>query len=181
MAIYLELPVYKTCYELYLEFVKVRRALPREERYTIGQELDRVMVEVLVLLQRINATRDKVPLIGRARQLVAEIQIRMRVLKDVKALSVGHFTTLFDLSESVSKQLTSWQKFSQRGCGGAGRAALPGTALDANAPSCRDGRPESAESRFGGARHKANPMRNDAASSVYSDNGDPTANTEVTS
>ena len=83
MAIYLELPVYKACYELYLEFVKVRRTLPREERYTIGQELDRVMVEVLVLLQRINATRDKVPLIGRARQLVAEIQIRMRVLKDV--------------------------------------------------------------------------------------------------
>ena len=65
MAIYLELPVYKACYELYLEFVKVRRTLPREERYTIGQELDRVMVEVLVLLQRINATRDKAPLIGR--------------------------------------------------------------------------------------------------------------------
>ena len=40
MALYLELPVYKACYELYLEFVKVRRTLPREERYTIGLELD---------------------------------------------------------------------------------------------------------------------------------------------
>lgn len=44
MAIYLELPVYKACYELYLKFVKVRRTLPREERYTIGQELDRTYV-----------------------------------------------------------------------------------------------------------------------------------------
>ena len=181
MAIYLELPVYKACYELYLEFAKVRRTLPREERYTIGLELDRAMVDTLVLLQRINASRDKVPLIGRARQLVAEIQIRMRVLKDVKALSVGHFTTLFDLSESVSMQLTSWQKFSQRGCGGAGRAALPEMALDANVPSCRDGRPESVGSRFGGESHKANPMRNGAASSAHPHNGDPTANTEVTS
>lgn len=169
MAIYLELPVYKACYELYLEFVKVRRTLPREERYTIGQELDRVMVEVLVLLQRINATRDRVPLIGRARQLVAEIRIRMRVLKDVKALSAGRFTALFDLSESVSKQLVSWQKFSQK------------QISDANVPSTRDGRPESAESRFGGVRQKANPMRDDSALSVHSDNGDPTANTEVTS
>ena len=168
MAIYLELPVYKACYELYLEFVKGRRTLPREERYTIGQELDRTMVDTLVLLQRINATRDKVPLIGRARQLVAEIQIRTRVLKDVKALSVGHFTTLFDLSESVSKQLASWQKFSQK------------QVSDANVPSCRDGRPESAGLRFGGVRHKANPMGEGAAVSASPRNGDPTISMEVT-
>ena len=159
MAIYLELPVYKTCYELYLKFVLARRKLPREERYTIGQELDRAMVGTLVLLQRINSTREKAPLIIRARQLVAEIQIRTRILRDVKALSVRQFTTLFDLGESVSKQLASWQKFAQRK-----------DISDASAPSVPGGRPESAGSRSGGARHTANPMKND----------DPTYSTEET-
>lgn len=170
MALYLDLPVYKVCNELYVTFVKTRRTLPREERYTIGQELDRAMVEVLVLIQRINSTRDKVPLIARARQLVVEIQVRTRALRDVKALSVGHFTELFDLSENLSKQLTSWQKFSQKQM-----------ISDASVPSAKGGRPESAGSRPGGARQKANPMREGAVSSASPDNGDPTANTEATS
>ena len=161
MALYLDLPVYKVCNELYLEFVQARRTLPRTERYTIGQELDRAIVDVLVLIQRINSTREKVPLIVRARQLVVEIQVRTRVLWDIKALSIGAFAKLFDLSENLSKQLASWQRFSQR---------QPSS--DANASPRQGGRPESAGSRSGGACHTANPMN---------DNGDPTANTEGTS
>lgn len=170
MALYYDLPVYKTCNELYVKFVQVRRTLPREERYTIGQELDRAMVETLVLIQRINSTRDKVPLIARARQLAVEIQVRTRVLRDVRVLSVGHFTDLFDLSENLSKQLASWQKFSQKQ-----------QISDASMPSIRDGRPESAGLRSVGARQKANSMSDDAALSVSHASGGPTANTEVTS
>ena len=161
MALFLDLPVYKACNELYVEFVQARRTLPRTERYTVGQELDRAIVEVLVLIQRINSTREKVPLLARARQLVVEIQVRTRVLRDIKALSISAFAKLFDLSENLSKQLASWQRFSQKQ-----------RSSDANASSCQGGRPESVGSRFGGVRHTANPMN---------DNGDPTANTEVTS
>jgi len=170
MALYYDLPVYKIGNELYVKFVLARRTLPREERYTIGQELDRAMVDVLVLVYRINSSRDKVPLIARARQLVVEIQVRTRVLRDIRALSVGHFTELFDLSENLAKQLASWQKFSQKQ-----------PISDANVPSDSDGRPESAGSWSGGARQKANPMRKCAASSASPDNGGSTANTEVTS
>jgi len=170
MALYLDLPVYKVCNELYVKFVIVRRTLPREERYTIGQELDRAMVETLVLLQRINSTRDKVPLIARARQLAVEIEVRLRALRDVRALSIGHFTTLFDLVENVSRQLANWQKFSQKQ-----------TISDVSVPSARGGRPESAGSRSGGACQQANSIRDGAAVSASPGNGDPTANTEVTS
>ena len=62
MALFLDLPVYKVCNELYTEFVLARRTLPRTERYTVGQELDRAIVEVLVLIQRINSTREKLHL-----------------------------------------------------------------------------------------------------------------------
>lgn len=151
MAIYCELPVYKTAYELYLEFTRTRRTLPREERYTIGEALDRAMVDLLVLFYRINSTREKSPLIARARQLVVEIEIRMRVLRDAKALSVRAFTTLFDLSESVSRQLVNWQRSVSRQT----------KISDAAVSSPAGGRPESAGSRFGGACHTANSMKKD--------------------
>ena len=48
MALYLDLPVYKVCNELYLEFVLARRTLPRTERYTVGQELDRARVNSML-------------------------------------------------------------------------------------------------------------------------------------
>lgn len=160
MAIYLELPVYKTCYELYLTFVTLRRKLPREERYTIGEQLDRAMVDVLVLLYRINSTREKSPHIARARQLVVEIEIRTRILRDIKALSIKQFTMLFDLVESVAKQLVNWQRSLSRQT----------KISDAVVSSPADGRPESGGSRSVGARHTANPMKQD----------DPTYSTEVT-
>ena len=160
MAIYLELPVYKTSYELYLTFVTLRRKLPREERYTIGEQLDRAMVDLLVLFYRINSTREKSPLIARARQLVVEIEIRTRILRDIKALSVRQFTTLFDLSESVSRQLVNWQRSVSRQT----------KISDAVVSSPADGRPESGGSRFVGVRHTANPMKQD----------DPTYSTEET-
>ena len=169
MALYYDLPVYKTGYELYLNFVKVRRTLPREERYTLGQELDRAMVELLVMVQRINSTREKIPLIARARQLAVEIQVRIRVLRDVQALSIKAFTGLFDLSESVSKQLASWQRFSQKQ-----------TISDAKVSSVPGGRPESVGSRFDGVRQTANPMREGAASSASPDSGGPTCSREAT-
>ena len=118
------------------------------------------MVDTLVLVQRINSTKEKVPLIAKARQLIAEVQIRTRVLRDLKALPIKAFAELFDLSENVSRQLTSWQKFSQKQ-----------SISDADAPSARSVRPESVGSRFVGARQTANPMNND----------DPTRNMEVTS
>ena len=132
MAIYLELPVYKTSYELYLTFVTLRRKLPRE----------------------------KSPLIARARQLVVEIEIRTRILRDIKALSVRQSTMLFDLSESVSRQLVNWQRSVSRQT----------KISDAVVSSPADGRPESGGSRSVGVRHTANPMKQD----------DPTYSTEET-
>ena len=170
MALYLDLPVYKACSELYQKFTLARRTLPRSERYTVAQELDRAIVETLVMLQRIKSTRDKSPLIARARQLAVEIQVRTRVLCDIKALSTKAYAELFDLSESVSKQLASWHRFS-----------LNHAISDAKAPSARSGRPESAGPRPGGARPTANPMREGAALNAPPGNGGPTANTEATS
>ena len=43
-ALYSNLPVYRDCYAVTLEFSKIRSELPRDSRYTIAQDLSRVLL-----------------------------------------------------------------------------------------------------------------------------------------
>ncbi|MBR4251814.1 MAG: four helix bundle protein [Kiritimatiellae bacterium] len=158
MAIYLELPVYKTCFELAVEFARARQKMPRESRYTTAQEIDRGLVGIMVLIYRANAAREKGELIAEARRQIVEVQIRLRILNELRHVSLSQAARFTELSESVSKQLARWH-----------RSAVS-THFDAKAPSDEGGRPESGGSRSAGASQKANPMKKCG----------PTGNTEAT-
>ena len=89
MAIYLELPVYKTCFELAVEFARARQKMPRESRYTTAQEIDRGLVGIMVLIYRANAAREKGELIAEARRQIVEVQIRLRILNELRHVSLS--------------------------------------------------------------------------------------------
>ena len=75
-AIYSNLPVYRDCYAGALEFAKMRSELSRDTRYTIAQDLSRVLVDMMVTIYRANASRnDKARFIAELRRQAVEVQI----------------------------------------------------------------------------------------------------------
>lgn len=146
MGIYLELPVYKTCFELAVAFAKARAGIPRDSRYTLAQDLDRALMDVMVLIYRANAVRAKEPLIARARQLMVEVQIRLRILNELHHISTAQYARFVELSDSAARQFVKWHR------------SVLNQNLDAKTPSVPGGRPESVGSRPGGARRTANPI-----------------------
>ena len=174
-ALYSNLPVYRDCYAVTLEFAKMRSELPRDTRYTIAQDLSRVLVGMMVTIYRANSSRaDKARLIAEMRRQAVEVQIYFRLLSDMHHLGAQKAAFFMDKVTSIGKQLAAWHK-----------SAVKGDRISngAEPPSRADGRPECVGSRSGAASHKVNPMNGRAGAPctpLTAAKGDLTENTEVT-
>ena len=197
-ALYSNLPVYRDCYAVMLEFAKARGMLSRDTRYTIAQDLSRTLVDMMVTIYRANSSRnDKARFIAELRRDAVEVQIYFRLLSDMHQLGAQKAAFFMEKVASIGKQLAAWHKSSLRGADATGRVppvscALGGSRSVATAGSFSngaepsslvDGRPECVGSRPGAASHKVNPMNGRAVAlrpphAVAK--GGLTENTEVT-
>lgn len=109
MAVYSELPVYKTVYQILLLVVGMSSSWQRDYRYTLGQDLKQELVGLLVLIYRANGSRDRHGTLGSAREGVERVKIYIRLLKDLRQIGAEKYVALADLSASASKQLSLWQ------------------------------------------------------------------------
>ena len=110
MARYDELPVYKASYDLLVEIFQFTKNFNREFKYTIGESLKKETIELITLIYRANSRRDKYQVLQEARERIEVIRLFVRLLKDLKQVSLKKFVFINKQIENVSKQLTGWQK-----------------------------------------------------------------------
>ncbi len=109
------LPVYKATYDL-LTYVYVHtRNAERDIRHTLVEQMKCELIDIIVLICKANGTRDKLPHIVEARDLVVRVKVRMRLLKDLRQISEKVFAHCALKIEGVSKQLCAWQEYVSRG------------------------------------------------------------------
>ncbi len=177
-TLYSNLPVYRDCYAVALEFAKMRGTLSRDTRYTVAQDLSRVMIDMMVMIYRANSSRsDKARLIADMRRQAVEMQIYFRLLSDMHQLGANKAAFFMDKVTSIGKQLAAWHKNTLKECR---------FSNGAEPPSITGGRPECAGLRSGAESHKVNPMNSGRAActraaAIPVAKGGLTENTEATS
>ena len=110
MATYNQLPVYKATYDLLLYVYQTGKDVQRDYRYTLGETLKRDLITILTLIYRANANRQKVEIIVEAREKLVAVKLQLRLLHDLKQLSLKNYANASLMTESISKQLSAWQK-----------------------------------------------------------------------
>ncbi len=100
MRTYSDLPVYKASYDLLLLVYEFSNPLSRDYKYTIGERLKSETLELLLLVFKSSTAEDKIEL----------VRLLLRVLKDLKQLSLKRYAQISILTENISKQLTGWKK-----------------------------------------------------------------------
>lgn len=110
MAIYTNLPLYKASYRLLLDVSHTLRRVSRDNRYTIGQETRRGIIDIIVMIYRANRTRQKAHIISTMRERLLEVQVGLRLLCDMRDISEGQYASLADQTASMSKQMAAWEK-----------------------------------------------------------------------
>ncbi len=114
MAIYDNLPVFKATYDLLLQVVKFSVNMRRESRYTLGESLKKEILGLCISIYRANLTAEKAPLIEQAREQLVPVKLLVRLLHDTQQLSTKQYALLCDNLETISRQLTAWQKYTQK-------------------------------------------------------------------
>ena len=113
MAQYNELPVYKSTYDLLIAIFKFSRGFSKEYKYTVGETLKKETIELLVLIYRANSRYDKQAVLQTAREQIELIRLMIRLMKDMRQITLEQFVAINIVVETVSKQLNGWQKANQ--------------------------------------------------------------------
>ena len=110
MAIYTNLPIYKDAYLLLLATSKLMPNLPRDCRYTLGQDTRRKVMELIVLIYRANRTTYKAKIISDMRELLLETQVYLRLMSDMRYMPEKKYLEFAEHTANMSKQLVAWEK-----------------------------------------------------------------------
>jgi hypothetical protein len=110
MALYSDLPVYKSTYDLLVAIFRFTKDFNKEYKYTVGESLKKETIELLTLIYRANVKRDKKDVLQEARERIEVIRLFIRLMKDMQQISIKQFVQINTSVENVSKQLTGWQK-----------------------------------------------------------------------
>lgn len=106
--------MYKTSYDLLLEIFNFSKNMEREYKYTIGESLKKETVELITNIYRTNSSQEKKVLLQKARENIEVIRLYLRLIKDLKQIDLAKFVRINVLIESISKQLSFWQKANGR-------------------------------------------------------------------
>ncbi len=110
MALYSTLPIFKKGYDLLIEIYKMTTGLSREYKYSIGEKLKNETLELLLQIYKVNSSREKEAHMDRCRENAEAIRLLIRLLHDLKQISIKKMISLNMLIENVSKQLHGWKK-----------------------------------------------------------------------
>jgi uncharacterized protein YigA (DUF484 family) len=110
MAKYDDLPVFKASYDLLLAIFLFTKEFKKEFKYTVGESLKKETLELIMLIYRANSKQDKLETLQSAREKIEVIRLLVRLMKDLKQISLDKFVQVNKKVEIVSRQLTGWQK-----------------------------------------------------------------------
>ena len=110
MALYDNLPVFKVSYDLLRSIYRICSRMERCFRFTLGERLQCDMIELITNIYRANTHTDKAPYLAKAREHLEVVRLLFRVAHDENQIVLKQYVIVCDMAESVSKQLTAWNK-----------------------------------------------------------------------
>lgn len=110
MANYTELNVYKASYSLLFELLTASKSFGRDFKYTLGENLKNEMINVVLFIWRANSVYDKEDYLDRAKECIEKCRLYIRLLYDLRQITLDNFTKWNISIQSISKQLSGWIK-----------------------------------------------------------------------
>ena len=108
----LDIPIFKKSYELYKDFYNLRLSVPKQDRYTIWQKCENILIEIVegLLLASQQSKTEKTPTLEKASVKLNSLRVFIRLMKDVKALDSQRYVLIQTDLDDIGRQLGSWLK-----------------------------------------------------------------------
>ena len=109
----LTIPIFNRAYELYKTFYSYRSTITRQDRYTIWQRGETIILDIVenILLASQLPKLDKLPILQKVSLKVNVLRVFIRLSKDIKMIDIKKYTILQELLDEIGKMLGGWIKF----------------------------------------------------------------------
>jgi len=109
MALYYDLNVFRDVYRLILKMFEDTQGFPREEKYTLGQDMKRDAIVLVRSIYRANKARSKTEDLEAFLDDVEILKLEVRLCADMKILSIRKQAELALLMDGIGKQIAGWR------------------------------------------------------------------------
>lgn len=110
MAMHTELAIYNAAMGLLHMATTLTRNIPRDLKQQLGKRVIDECIDVLMLIARANATKDKRPHLTELIEKVQVIELLMRLFKDNRFISVPQHAKAIEVTTSIGKQANAWKR-----------------------------------------------------------------------
>jgi hypothetical protein len=113
MATHHQLPIFKVAYDLLSLAIDVTKNIRRDIKQSLGSRISDECCQLLVLIARANAARDKSSHLMEIIERAETIDFLMRILKDKGFIGVNQHASAIQLTASIGKQANGWKRSSK--------------------------------------------------------------------
>jgi hypothetical protein len=110
VTVHSELPIHKIAYDLLGLTIDLVKNMPRDVKPVIGFPMRDQCVNLSVLIQRANTSRNKVPHLDALIEGVGVIEVLMRTSREKHYIATKHYAAAIKMTTSISKQAIGWRK-----------------------------------------------------------------------
>lgn len=104
----LDIPIFSRLYDFYKNLTPVITTFPKTKRYTLGQKLDNITLEMFELLFSVPLSSDKSSTLRKISVKLDLLKILLRLAKDTQAMPNKIYLALQAILQEVGKMLGGW-------------------------------------------------------------------------
>jgi hypothetical protein len=112
MAIHSDLPIHKASCDLLSVAIDATKHMPRDFKSSIGSEIRKQCVEMMLSIMRANKAAEKAPHLDQLLENVEVFNLLIRVCRDKHLVSTKLYASAIELTGSIGRQAGGWRKSS---------------------------------------------------------------------
>jgi len=105
-------PLFKKGYDLYKLFYTFRTTIPKQDKYTLWQKSESLLIEVLegILCASYKSKFEKVPVLKKTSSKLNVLRVLIRLMKDIKAIDNKKYSMLEEMLDEMGRMLGGWMR-----------------------------------------------------------------------
>lgn len=105
-----DIPIFKKTYELYKKFYVLRSSVSKQDRYTVWQRCENLILEILenILWASQLSAGEKLPVLEKCSLRLNFLRVFFRLCKEIKAIDNGKYTALQAMVDEIGRMLGGW-------------------------------------------------------------------------
>lgn len=108
----LDIPIFKKSYDLYKDFYNLRLSVPKQDRYTLWQKCESLLIDVLegIIFASQQSKAEKLPTLEKTSVKLNFLRVCIRLMKDVKAIDAKKYIIIEANLDEIGRMLGGWIK-----------------------------------------------------------------------